>query len=166
MPPKKPLAPEKVKILEEWVESGAPWPGFDGELAIGKEGSGEPYDWDKFRREHWAFRPVAKPATPTTKKSKWASGDLDRFVLAKLEAEGLKPNPQAEKRILLRRAYLDLVGLVPKPDEVIAFMADDSPDAFAKLAASPNARRLVTRAAGPVLTRKAMDAYKDFSDQG
>jgi len=133
MPPKKPLPPEKVKILEEWVQSGAPWPGFEGELVVQDEDSGEPYDWEKFRKEHWAFQPVAKPTSPPVQNGKWARGDLDRFVLAKLEAEGLKPNPQADKRILLRRAYLDLLGLVPKPEEVSAFMADDSSDAFAKL---------------------------------
>ena len=112
MPPKKPLAAEKVKILEEWVESGAPWPGFNGELAIGKEGSVEPYDWDKFRREHWSFQPVVKPTAPSVQDGQWARVELDRFIQAKLETEGLKPNPQAEKRILLRRAYLDLLGPV------------------------------------------------------
>ena len=133
MPPKKPLSTEKVKILEEWVRSGAPWPGFEGELVVGKEGSEEPYDWDKFRREHWSFQPVIKPVAPATGKSEWPKVDLDHFILAKLKSKGLKPNAQAEKRILLRRAYLDLLGLVPKPDEVRAFMNDDSPDAFTKL---------------------------------
>ncbi|MBT6957433.1 MAG: DUF1549 domain-containing protein, partial [Opitutae bacterium] len=133
MPPKKPLSTEKVKILEEWVSSGAPWPGFEGELVVGKEGSEEPYDWDKFRREHWSFQPVIKPVAPATGKSEWPKVDLDHFILAKLKSKGLKPNAQAEKRILLRRAYLDLLGLVPKPDEVRAFMNDDSPDAFTKL---------------------------------
>ncbi len=133
MPPKKPLAAEKVKILEEWVESGAPWPGFNGEFAIGKEGSVEPYDWDKFRREHWSFQPVVKPTAPSVQDGQWARVELDRFIQAKLETEGLKPNPQAEKRILLRRAYLDLLGLVPKPEEVKKFMEDESPDAFANL---------------------------------
>jgi cytochrome c553 len=133
MPPKKPLPPEKVKILEEWVSSGAPWPGFEGELAVGKEGSEEPYDWDKFRRQHWSFKPVVKAIVPPAPKDGWAKNDLDRFVLAKLKSEGLDPNPQATKRILLRRAYLDLLGLVPKPEEVQEFMEDDSPDAFPKL---------------------------------
>ncbi len=133
MPPKKSLPPGKVGILEEWVRSGAPWPGFEGELVVNKKGSGEPYDWGKFKREHWSFQPVVKPIAPSVQDGKWARGDLDRFVQAKLEAEGLQPNPQATKRILLRRAYLDLLGLVPKPNDVRGFMNDDSPVAFAKL---------------------------------
>ncbi len=133
MPPKKPLSPEKVGILEQWVQSGAPWPGFEGEIALAGEGSEEPYDWDKFRREHWSFQPIDKPSVPESKGSDWPAGDLDRFVLSKLKEEGLAPNPRAEKRILLRRAYLDLLGLVPTPEEARAFMEDDSPGAFVRL---------------------------------
>jgi len=133
MPPKKPLKPAQVKVIEEWVSMGSPWPGFEGEIVLQATEEGEPFDWAKFRKEHWSFQPVAKEMPPEVKQVDWARGDLDRFVLARLEAAGMKPNPQAEKRILIRRATLDLTGLPPTPAEVKVFLEDVSEDAFAKL---------------------------------
>ena len=133
MPPKKPLKPERVEVLEDWVKMGAPWPGFEGEIVVRVAGQEEPYDWGKFRREHWSFQPVSKEVPSQVKRKDWVRSDLDHYVLAKLEAAGLEPNLQADRRILIRRVYLDLIGLPPKPDEVKAFLADASPDAFAKV---------------------------------
>ena len=80
----------------------------------------------------WAFTPPTEPALPAVEDGAWCRSPLDRFVLAGLEAVGLEPAPPADRRVLFRRASLDLTALPPDPDEVEAFAADDSPDAFAK----------------------------------
>ncbi|NIP92830.1 MAG: DUF1549 domain-containing protein, partial [Akkermansiaceae bacterium] len=90
------------------------------------------FDFGKFRREHWAFRPVEKPAPPPV-EGDWAQSPIDHFVLARLESAGMSPVPAADKRTLLRRASFTLTGLPPSPEEVEAFLADDAPDAFAKV---------------------------------
>ena len=140
MPPKAKLDDAQIQILTEWVQMGAPWPGRDAAVA-GPHG-GEPYDWAKFRTGHWAFRPVVKSSQPEVTDAAWIQNEVDRFVLARLEAAGLKPNAPAERHLLIRRAFLDLTGLPPSPEQVAAFLADESPEAFAKvvdpLLASPH----------------------------
>jgi len=133
MPPKKPIKPAEVKILEDWVAMGAPWPGFEGEILLSPAESVEPYDWEKFRLEHWSFQPVAKQSAPPVRQKNWPRGEIDHFVLARLESAKLLPNPPASKRVLIRRAFLDLIGLPPTPEEVKAFLDDPSEDAFAKI---------------------------------
>ena len=83
-------------------------------------------------RSYWAFQPVARPPEPAL-DSTWATSPIDRFVLAGLDESSLSPSPRADKRTLIRRAYFDLVGLPPTPEQVAAYLADDSPDAFAKV---------------------------------
>jgi hypothetical protein len=94
------------------------------------------------QRAFWAFQPVRKPAVPDVKNSRWVRSDIDRFILARLESEGLKPAKPADRRPLIRRVTFDLTGLPPAPEEVDVFVADRSPDAFAKvvdrLLASPH----------------------------
>jgi hypothetical protein len=85
------------------------------------------------QRNFWSFQPVKKPAPPEVTNASWVKNPIDRFVLAKLEAKGLTPAPEADKRTLIRRAYFDLTGLPPTPEQVAAFVADQSPDAFAKV---------------------------------
>lgn len=82
---------------------------------------------------HWAFVAPSRPAAPEVKRTDWARNDIDRFVLAKLEAAGLAPSPEADRVTLIRRLYLDLTGLPPEPAEVDAFVNDPSPDAWEKL---------------------------------
>jgi hypothetical protein len=82
---------------------------------------------------HWSFRPVRRPAVPAVRDRAWVRTPIDAFVLARLEKAGLKPSPPADKYTLLRRAYLDVIGLPPTPEEQRAFLADDSPNAFAKV---------------------------------
>jgi hypothetical protein len=82
---------------------------------------------------HWAFQPLTDPAVPDVQDAAWAQTDIDRFILARLERAALRPTPPADKRTLIRRATFDLTGLPPTPEEVDAFLADDSPQAFAKL---------------------------------
>jgi len=99
-------------------------------------------EFTQAQRKWWAFQPVRKPPAPAVKKTGWAKNDIDSFILAKLEAKGLQPNPPADRITLLRRASLDLTGLPPTPEETQAFLADDSPNAWAKvvdrLLASPH----------------------------
>src|SRR5205807_9649694 len=90
----------------------------------------------------WAFQPVRPTAIPLVHDSAWPRSAVDRFILAALEARRLGPATPADKRTLLRRATFDLIGLPPTPEEIDAFLADDSPEAFAKvvdrLLASPH----------------------------
>src|SRR5947209_7931274 len=81
--------------------------------------------------EHWAFRSIHRPAVPETKDASWPSTPVDRFILSRLEKEGIAPAASADRRTFLRRLYLDLIGLLPSPEEQSAFLADQSPSAFA-----------------------------------
>src|SRR5947207_13992959 len=109
------------------------WPTEDA-----KQVTAAPVEKTKFtirpeQRKFWSFQPLAKPAAPRVKDAAWAKTTIDRFILAKLEEKNLKPVKPADKRVLIRRAYFDLIGLPPTPDQVDAFLADNSPDAFAKV---------------------------------
>ncbi len=121
MPPKKPLDPEQVADFEAWVKRGAPDPRVSTAALPAPS------------KTHWAFQPVKDPAPPAVRDASWARNPLDRFVLAKLEDRGLRPAPPADRRTLLRRATFDLHGLPPTPEEVAAFEADPSPDAFERV---------------------------------
>ena len=124
MPPDKPLDARKVAALARWVMLGAPWP----------EAKPLAERADHSRSEnHWAFRPVKEPTPPPVRDAEWVHSPIDRFILAKLEAEKLTPSPPADRRTLIRRATYDLLGLPPTPEEVDAFVRDESPDAYAKL---------------------------------
>jgi hypothetical protein len=83
--------------------------------------------------QHWAFKAIRQPAVPIVNDRAWVRTPIDTFILAKLEAAGLKPSPPAARRTLLRRVYLDLTGLPPTPEEQQAFLSDHSPDAFARV---------------------------------
>ena len=122
MPPDRRLPDDAVADLAAWVKAGAVWPA--------SRNSPRP---DAAAANHWAFRPVRKPSPPAVRDASWPKGDIDRFVLAELEANGLKPAPPADKRTLIRRVTFDLTGLPPTPEEIDAFLKDESPDAFAKV---------------------------------
>jgi hypothetical protein len=85
------------------------------------------------QRRFWSFRPVRDEPPPAVRDGAWSRSDLDRFILAALEAKGLRPATPADKRALLRRAMFDLTGLPPTAEEVSAFLNDHSPDAFARV---------------------------------
>ena len=133
MPPRAQLPDADVDALVKWVEMGAPWPAETDDTVMEAITSEEPYDWEKFRQEHWAFRPVEKPTPPAVQNPEWVRTPVDAFVLARLEQNQLSPNDQASRRILIRRAYLDLLGLPPQPSDVDRFLADSSPQAFENL---------------------------------
>jgi mono/diheme cytochrome c family protein len=121
------LTDEEVSDLTAWVKMGAPWPVAKAPVKlVGKQIT-------PAMRKFWSFDPLKMPAVPKVKDTAWAKTDIDRFVLAKLEEKGMKPAPQADRRTLIRRASLDLIGLPPTPEEVEAFESDKSPDAYAKV---------------------------------
>jgi mono/diheme cytochrome c family protein len=123
MPPTGPrLSAAQVNMLRRWVNEGAVWPDDAAALASGPAPV-----------SHWAYRPVVRPALPPVKNVRWVRNPVDRFVLARLEAEKIAPLPEADRRTLIRRVSLDLVGLPPIPSEVDRFVADKSPDAYEKL---------------------------------
>ncbi len=137
MPPEKDggkLSDSVIKDFERWIQTGAADP-RTGSAVAQKE-----YDGSK-AKDHWAYQPPKKSPVPAVKNAAWPKTDIDRFVLAKLEAEGLAPVADAGKLTLLRRVYFDLTGLPPTFDEVNAFLDDKSVDPFAnavdRLLASP-----------------------------
>jgi mono/diheme cytochrome c family protein len=135
MPPKAKLSAEAIDAIAEWIKMGLPWPG----TTTDKTG-----DAAHIAKSHWAFRPVHKPAPPPVTNASWPQTDVDRFILSRLDARGLRPAPAADRRTLLRRASFDLVGLPPTPAEMAAFESDPAPtpQAFAsvvdRLLASPH----------------------------
>ena len=127
MPPHdKKLPDTQIASLEEWVKMGAPDPRTSGAGMTAQ-------NWGKNRRQHWAFQPIKKVTIPDVSPTNWVANPIDAFVLAKLQENGLKPNPPADKRTLIRRATYDLTGLPPTPEEVETFVKDNSSDAFAKV---------------------------------
>ncbi len=118
MPPEKSLEAGEIDILKRWIKEGAVWP------------------------RHWSLEPVGNPKPPVVKDQKWPDNKIDQFILARLEKEKISPSPEADRRTLIRRVNLDLIGLLPTPDEVEAFVDDKSPDAYKKvidrLLASPH----------------------------
>jgi Protein of unknown function (DUF1553)/Protein of unknown function (DUF1549)/Planctomycete cytochrome C len=129
MPPKSKLPPDEIAVITRWVEQGAPWP-----VARDSNGAGQAKPFNlRERAGHWSLQPVKDPAPPKVKDPSWPINPIDQFLLAKLEAKGLKPAGAADKRILIRRITFDLIGLPPKPGEVETFVVDSSTDAYEKL---------------------------------
>src|ERR1051326_7356724 len=128
MPPRKKLEDSEIADLVAWIKAGAEW----GSSIPAKAHA---YTITPEQRAFWSFQPVRRPAPPqlTGKAARWPQSPIDSFIVAKLEAKGLEPTHPADKRTLIRRATYDLTGLPPTPDEVDAFIADQSPDAFAKI---------------------------------
>ena len=122
MPPpssgKARLTPHEVEMLRAWIRQGAPWQPF------------------------WSFTPPRRPNPPAPADAAWAGNAIDRFILSRLEREGLHPSPEADRRLLIRRVSLDLTGLPPTPAEVQTFLADSSRNAYEavvdRLLASPH----------------------------
>ena len=125
MPPSGPkLTDAQIAAFETWIRLGAPWPDSTKQLVSAKETAAV---------DHWAFQPVRKPEIPAASGSEWIRTPIDAFVLRKLNDAGLSPSPEADRRALIRRATYTLTGLPPTPEEVDAFVADDSPDAWERL---------------------------------
>ena len=138
MPPKGKLPPAELQALADWVKQGAPWPAASPANSTGKP---RVIDWTTVRDEHWAWRPIRRPdvpavppaASPNPERADWVRNPIDAFVLEKLLSAGLAPSPPAEEPVLLRRVYLDLIGLPPTPAEVDAFVEASARDPEAAL---------------------------------
>jgi hypothetical protein len=132
MPPpgKAPLEAREIELLRAWINQGAKWPEAAATMT------------QVVRSGHWAFQPVRRPSLPSVRAQTWLRNDIDRFVLARLEKEGLTPAPEADRATLLRRLSLDLLGLPPSVEEVEAFERDRAPGAYERvvdrLLASPH----------------------------
>ena len=110
MPPEKaPLKPEQIDLLRRWIADGAAW------------------------QQHWAFEPFANTAPPAVNNAAWVRNPIDQFVLAALEAKGIAPSPEADRYMLIKRLYYDLLGLLPPPEDVQRFVNDGSPAAYETL---------------------------------
>jgi hypothetical protein len=118
MPEKRKLPAEEIAIFEEWVRMGAPDPRTG--TATKKQTGLSIEEGKKF----WSYQPVKKPAPPAVKDTAWPRNDIDRFILAKIEAAGAKPAPDAAPAVLARRLHYNLIGLPPAPEETDAFVAD------------------------------------------
>ncbi|HEX6821892.1 MAG TPA: PSD1 and planctomycete cytochrome C domain-containing protein [Candidatus Sulfotelmatobacter sp.] len=103
-----PLSPQQIEVLRRWIKQGAKW------------------------EDHWAFVAPKRQSLPVVRESEWPRQPIDKFVLARLEKEGLSPSPEADKSALLRRVSLDLTGLPPTPEEQASFLADSSDNAYEK----------------------------------
>jgi len=130
MPPAgAPLTAAEIATLRAWIDSGADW----GAVTTSKAASAA---------THWSFRKIERPALPAVKNAAWARNPIDRFILARLEKEGIAPSAEADRATLFRRANLDLTGLPPTPQEVDEFLRDTRPDAYERavdrLLASPH----------------------------
>jgi len=129
MPPTGKLAEEQIATLAEWVKLGVPMTGGDEVVEEPQHG---PPQVNEETRKFWSFQPVRRPEPPTANEA-WVRTPIDAFVWQQLHNAGLQPAPPAERTALLRRAYYDLIGLPPSPQEVADFLADDSPNAFEKV---------------------------------
>jgi mono/diheme cytochrome c family protein len=119
MPEKKPALPDtQIALISRWIDQGADWPETGSEVVA---------------TTHWSFKKPIRPVEPTVKNATWTRNAIDRFILARLEKQGLAPSPEAAKETLLRRVHLDLTGIPPTTAEIDAFVADKSPDAYEKV---------------------------------
>jgi Protein of unknown function (DUF1549)/Protein of unknown function (DUF1553)/Planctomycete cytochrome C len=115
------LTPEEIGLLRAWIDQGAIWP--DG---VDQSTAPDP-------SKHWAFSRPQRPAEPTVQTTNWIRNPIDRFVLARLEREGLTPSPEADRAALLRRVSLDITGIPPTTDELDAFLANKADDAYERV---------------------------------
>ncbi|MDB5338730.1 MAG: cytochrome [Planctomycetaceae bacterium] len=124
MPPKDPrLTDAEVDLIKRWIEQGAKAPEGDKPLAPAEIKN----------RNHWSFQPIQRHPLPKVQRSDWSRNEIDAFVLARLEAEGLTPSAEADRVTLIRRLSLDLLGLPPTPAQVESFVSDQSPEAYERL---------------------------------
>jgi len=141
MPMGTKLKASEVEDLVAWVKAGAVWPKAAGPLTTTTKTDGK-YVIPPERKVFWSLLPLKDPQPPAVKDAKWPKSPIDKFILARLEKDGMKPVRPASKHDLLRRATLDLTGLPPTPEEIAAFDKDTSPEAFARvvdrLLASPH----------------------------
>ncbi|MCY2968175.1 MAG: PSD1 and planctomycete cytochrome C domain-containing protein [Planctomycetota bacterium] len=130
MPSEQPkLADEEISVFRQWIADGAVWTRVRVPESLGQRNE----EYEMLKKQHWAWQSLSNPAVPTVGLVDWPRGEIDRFVLAKLEQQGLAPVGDADKRTLLRRVTFDLTGLPPTQAAYEAFLADVSHDALDKV---------------------------------
>lgn len=125
MPPDGQLAEAVIRDFERWISDGA----FDPR-EVQPAATEEPA---APKEKHWAYQPVVRSGPPAVRDASWPKSEIDRFVLARLEAKNLRPSKDAEREVLARRLYFDLIGLPPTPEQLDTFARDDSADAVERL---------------------------------
>ena len=130
MPPKnKKLGERQIAAIAQWIQSGAPWPAGE-QASAPRPAKQEITEQDK---SWWCFQPIRRPEAPPGRRRLATENPIDSFILAELAAKGLKPNPIASRRELIRRAYFDLIGLPPSPEQIAAFAKDKSSEAWPRV---------------------------------
>lgn len=141
MPPKSKLPDSEIAILTEWVQRGMPWPN-SSPAVTSPNPSAALAEFTDEQKSFWAFQPVRRLLPPVVNHPTWVRSPIDDFVLAELESKDLLPAKESDRRRLLRRVTIDLIGLLPTEHEVAEFVKDNSPDAFERvvdrLLASPH----------------------------
>jgi len=126
MPPRTRMPQAEVDILVKWISAGAPWP---EELdAHAQAVPADEFPLEQRKQSHWAWQPISDPQLPLVRYADWCAVAADAFVLSRLEAAGLQPAADADRRTLIRRLYFDIIGLPPSVGQVEAFVADAAPD--------------------------------------
>ncbi len=145
MPPKETLSRQDITVLEKWIQDGLPWPTQTKARASQHPDAERIGDmWtdprNPIRRifggqrlDLWSLKPIQKQRPPTVTRRGWVRNPVDQFILHELEAKGLRPSPEADRRTLARRLWMDLTGLPPTPPEMDAYLSDTSKDAYTKL---------------------------------
>ena len=172
MPPKEKLTTNDVAVFERWIREGAAWPEVNKAPEAAKLAPGERLGnaWSDPRNpiarifggqrlDLWSLKPIQHPNLPPARNKRWSRNGIDRFILAKLEASGLQPSAEADRRTLARRLYFDLTGLPPTSDQLSAFLADERSDAYERLVD----RLLASRAYGEYAARQWLDVIR-YSD--
>lgn len=131
MPPKGKLPAGEISILKKWIELGLPW----SEDGLTTDVVAEEFPLDARRQSHWSWQAIQNPEAPKVSQVNWPRSATDHFIMASLDQHGLKPAPDVDRRILIRRAYFDVIGLPPSPEEVQQFLndMDSTPVAFEKV---------------------------------
>lgn len=125
------LSDEQIAAFATWIAAGAAWPESEAEAPAPLPSHEKAITAEE--RAYWAFQPISRPEAPEVKDAAWPRSNIDRFVLARLEAAGLEPVAEADKLTWLRRVTLDLTGVPPTPAEVDAFLSDETPEAHARV---------------------------------
>ena len=128
MPPNMPLAVSEIAAFKQWIVDGGKW---DADATLG--GDTTPGPTRRAGLDWWSLRKLQSPPAPHVKLTSWVRNPIDAFILSRLESEVLSPSPAADRQTLIRRVTFDLIGIPPTPEEVSHFVADQSPDAYAKL---------------------------------
>jgi hypothetical protein len=128
MPPKSrtPLSADDRRLLREWIKAGAKWASDPIDPFLYSSDRRAGYDW-------WSLQPVRHVKPPAVADEHWSKNPIDQFIRQRMDAQGLRPAEEADRRTLIRRVTFDLIGLPPEPEDVEAFVADSDPQAYEKL---------------------------------